>query len=486
MKVKSRFYNEIIKIDQTDEYLVYNLVNSGLVVLDSEVGSFLLERSGGDNFNIDESEIFFEVLQGLFDEGFLVESDIDEKALQMQRYSLEESKKSSNTSHIGLTIGTTILCNMGCPYCFQTVRPNKTLRDEKVINGIFTFVQGMINDAPVEKWDGISVTWFGGEPLINKEGIKKLTDGLIDICSRYDIPYDASIVTNGILLDNDTWEFLKQNRVDSVQVTIDGAKEIHDVYRPLKTPNSKNYEKILENLAMMPKDLSLVIRINTDKRVAASLEQLLVDLEKYEIWPQRAESVSLTLAWLKAYKGADVSKMINLTNEGFFEAENSFAQLKVTKFNEWVMKNNKPFSKIKWRTPERQGDCATWVSPYFFTIDPEGGVHKCWETLHDKDQSAGKTVGDGWKAKDYEKYTSYSRTTIHPVCYNCKFNPVCEGLSCAHDVVNNMKDDEFPCTPWKTKLQAYFKDMYLKMNENPETISFQRSQSNKNLTHANK
>jgi uncharacterized protein len=163
-----------------------------------------------------------------------------------------------------------------------------------------------------------------------------------------------------------------------------------------------------------------------------------------------------------------------------------FAALKVKKFNEWAKRNKKELSKIKWRIPEKQTDCPTWVSPYFFAIDPDGGVHKCWETLHDKNQGSGKDVLDKWEPEDYKAYTSYSRTTIHPTCYNCKFNPVCEGLTCAKEAIDEMQEAQLPCTPWKTKLPSYFRKMYLEMRRNPGDIALQRPSKKKMETHANK
>lgn len=486
MSLKNSFYNELVAIEEIDKFLIYNIQQGGLRVIDSEIGEFLSSLGSEDCFMIKDYPWMLETLIELEEGGFLVAKDLDERLLHRETFLENQKSKTLGPSHIGLTIGTTILCNMGCSYCFQAVRPNSSLRDEKIITGIVNFIEDMIMKAPVEKWEGISVTWFGGEPLVNKECIEKLTPGLYGLSQKFNIPYDAVIITNGILLDSSAWQFLRENHVSSLQVTIDGAKEVHDIYRPLKNPNTANYEKILENIAVMPADFSLVIRINTDKRVAASLPRLLDDFEKYGLWPQRHADISMTLAWLKAYKGADVSNMINLTREEFFEIENEFSKLKVDRFNKWAKANDKEPSKLKWRTPEKQGDCPTWVSPYSFAIDPEGGVHKCWETLHDKATSSGKEVGQEWNAEDYKKYSSYSRTTVHPTCYNCKFNPVCEGLSCSHDAVDVVDDSDLPCTPWKTMLSSYFKKMYLEKLTYPNEISFKRTRDAVVRTHSNK
>jgi uncharacterized protein len=385
-----------------------------------------------------------------------------------------------------ITIGTTILCNMGCPYCFQAVKPNKSLRDEKVISGIVSYLEDVINTANVKKWGSLGITWYGGEPLINQDAIRILSGKLIDLADRYSIPYDASMITNGILLTRETWQFLLNNKVSSVQVTIDGNKETHDKYRPLKNAGQRNYEQILENLSMMPQELQATIRINTDKNVAASLSHLLDDLQQYGIWPQRHRSFSVTLACLRPYPGADNSAMQFLSDGEFFEVRELFSALKVDRFNDWSAKSGGPMAKIKWRLPEKQSDCATYVSPYSFVFDPDGSIHKCWETIHETNKSSGHNVFSKWNPENFEKYLAYSRTRVHPTCYNCKFNPVCEGLSCAYDTLAQLDEDKFPCTPWKTKLDDYFKRMYLMSRVNPDGVSLGLAETSAYQTHANK
>ena len=485
-KLKQSFYNELIPVEETKESLLYNIVTGGLTVVNQAVSAVLKSVSDQPHFSISEYAEVEEELWDLHESGFLVDYHTDERAQYQANYIKTQDQKFRNNSHIGLTIGTTILCNMGCPYCFEVVKPNKTLRDEKVIDGIGDYIEGMINTADVQHWSSLSIIWYGGEPLINKEAIEKLSERFVQMSAQYDIPYSASIISNGILLDKDTWQFLKKNQVTDVQITIDGAKEVHNKYRPLKNAKGKNYEKILENLSVMPLGMNATIRVNTDRQVANSLEQLLDDLYSYGIWPQRYDAVSIDLAWLRSYEGADTSGLASLSNEEFFDIRHEFRMLQSKRFNNFAEANGMPSAKVKWHLPSKQSDCATYVSPYFFTFDPEGTIHKCWETVHDTKKSSGTDVFKRWNPDDFKRYLDYSRTKVHPVCYNCKFNPVCEGLSCAYDTLESLKEEEFPCTPWKAKLPDYFKKMYAMMQERPNEVLFSQQKENELQTHSNK
>jgi uncharacterized protein len=236
----------------------------------------------------------------------------------------------------------------------------------------------------------------------------------------------------------------------------------------------------------MPEGMQATIRVNTDKRVAATFGRLLDDLEEYGLWPQRHHAVTLALAWLRPYEGADVSQMVHLTQDEYFDVSNRFIRMKLERYNAWAANNAREQGRLKWHTPSQQSDCATFVSPYFFTFDPEGKIHKCWETIHDDRKSSGSDVFRQWNEQDFDKYLDYKRTDVHPVCAACKFNPVCEGLSCAYDALHDIKEDHFPCTPWKRNLKGYFKEMYTEMLKNPELVVLKSDKAKAHQTHANK
>lgn len=484
--IKSSYYNELIPIKSTGEFLLYNILTGGLQVLENQLGQTFAILKTLPAFQLQDYPSLEDELNNLSELGFLVDSQLDEIAAYQEDYHKSQLRKYTNNAHIGLTIGTTITCNMGCPYCFELVKPNKSLRKKEVVEGIANYIEDMIRRAPVKKWGGLSIIWYGGEPMINKEAIRLLSEHFIPLCSKYNIPYEASIITNGILMDKENWDFLVENHVTDVQITIDGAKEIHEEYRPLKNQNGKNYEKILENLSIMPEGVNANIRVNTDKKVAATLPRFLDDLQAYGIWPQRYKNISIKLAWLRSYKGADTENMAFMNQEEFFHIENEFSQLMIDRFQSWPAHTGKQRPKLKWKFPQKQTDCATYVSPYSFTFDPEGNIHKCWETIHDTSISSGKQVFDAWNPADFKKYLDYSRTNIHPTCYNCKFNPVCEGLSCAYDSLHAVEEGQFPCTAWKSQLPAYFEKMYDLMREDGSNVAIVSPKAAEFQTHANK
>ncbi|GAA0528830.1 radical SAM protein [Saccharopolyspora thermophila] len=102
-------------------------------------------------------------------------------------------------------------------------------------------------DAQLPHIESFDVTWFGGEPLVGKGSLLQLSDAFILRCDEAEVRYDASIITNGFLLDEATCRELAAQRVSSVQVGIDGPPTVHDRMRPLNNGRG-SFHTILANL----------------------------------------------------------------------------------------------------------------------------------------------------------------------------------------------------------------------------------------------
>jgi uncharacterized protein len=485
-RFKASKYNEWIPIPELSEFLLYNLATGGIEIFSEESGRFFSAIAGGEPFSEIDYPEQTPLIRYLFDKGFIVKGDLDEQQLLYRKY--EATKQilyDRESSAIGLTIGTTIICNMGCPYCFEFEKPNKTLKAGQVMDQIVAYIQDMINKSPVRRWTAMSVTWYGGEPLINSKAIQKLTPALLKICEKHNIAYNANIITNGLLLSKETWHLLLQNRVTLVQVTVDGPMVVHEKKRPLKTMNKeKNYWKILENLCLLPDGIKVNIRMNVDKLVAAGFEELLDDCQKIGLWPQRFESFQFSPAWLRSY---EETKLLDensqyLTNEEFFDELQRFKKIQLRRFNRWAGRNDIKDAKLRWVMPQLQEECATWVSPYSLVIDPEGYMHKCWETIHNAGDNIGH-VSEGFEIGKFDRFMNYDRYELNPICRACKYLPVCDQLSCSHQSIKYTKP---PCTYWKERAIPTLKEQYLAWKDNPDTIVLPENITHTNSGHENK
>lgn len=483
MKLKSNPYNILIPIFELNEFLLYNTFSGGLEILSDSEGELLGNLISLKEFEIDPNHIHSDLIQYFVSKEYFIESQVDFIKKAEDNYLTIKNIQANDT--IFLTIGTTISCNMDCPYCFEFVKPKRSLNDMKVIEQIPIYLTQLIKSKVDVIFKKISVTWYGGEPLMSINSIINLSPLLREFASKNNMLYDTNIITNGIYLTPDKVAILVEHGITKAQVTIDGAKDVHELNRPLKAKNKKNYIQILENLALLPKDFSVNIRINIDKNVANSLDELLNNLRDYGIWPNRYKNFSFTPAWLRTYDGEQLTeelKNVRLSVDEFFEAYQNFRLKQIDMFNNWASQEGGKNAKLSWDLPKYQADCPTWVNPNGLVIDPLGNIHKCWETIHDE-KLAPSNVFNDYDSKGFESYTSFNRFEVNEICRNCKFLPVCDQISCAHHATNNNVPQ---CTYWKYKTEDFIKEQYIKMKENPSLITQPKLLESVNTGHSNK
>ncbi|GAA2619925.1 radical SAM/SPASM domain-containing protein [Actinomadura fulvescens] len=122
-------------------------------------------------------------------------------------------------------------CNMGCGYCGQ-----KHFRLPKREQHRDAIKRRLIAAAEDPSTSGISVAWFGAEPMMGYAQILDLSAAVIPACGSAGIPYSAKMVTNGALLTLDKIRRLYHEcRLRFFEITLDGDAETHNSQRPLKS-----------------------------------------------------------------------------------------------------------------------------------------------------------------------------------------------------------------------------------------------------------
>lgn len=80
----------------------------------------------------------------------------------------------------------------------------------------------------------LTVTWFGGEPLIATDVIEALSPRLISLAEERGCDYKAWVFTNGYLLDEDVVDLLLRCRVTNIHIPLDGVGATNDATRRLQ------------------------------------------------------------------------------------------------------------------------------------------------------------------------------------------------------------------------------------------------------------
>jgi uncharacterized protein len=95
----------------------------------------------------------------------------------------------------------------------------------------------------------VSVTFFGGEPLLRFPLIRSAVGEARRMATERGKEISFSITTNGTLLTRETAGFLKENGI-SVCLSIDGPREIHDRNRPYASGRG-SYEDVSRGIELL-------------------------------------------------------------------------------------------------------------------------------------------------------------------------------------------------------------------------------------------
>ena len=96
----------------------------------------------------------------------------------------------------------------------------------------------------------ITIGFFGGEPLLCYDLIKRIIDySNKNIKNNGSIKF--SITTNGLLLNKDRLEYLKSQNVD-LCISIDGNEEIHNLNR-IYLNGRGSFNQVLKNVLLTKK-----------------------------------------------------------------------------------------------------------------------------------------------------------------------------------------------------------------------------------------
>jgi len=133
-------------------------------------------------------------------------------------------------------------CNLACRYCFAEegeYHGRRALMSFEVGKKALDF---LVHNSGSRT--NLEVDFFGGEPTMNWEVVKQLTEYGRSLEKEYNKKFRFTLTTNGILLDDEILEFANKE-MSNIVLSIDGRKEINDLMRPTRNGNGSSYDIIM-------------------------------------------------------------------------------------------------------------------------------------------------------------------------------------------------------------------------------------------------
>ncbi len=119
-------------------------------------------------------------------------------------------------------------CNLNCSYCFASqgkFHGDRALMSFEVGKRALDF---LIENSGSRR--NLEVDFFGGEPLMNWELVKRLVAYARSVEKQAGKNFRFTLTTNGMLIDDDVIDFANRE-MSNVVLSLDGRREIHDRFR---------------------------------------------------------------------------------------------------------------------------------------------------------------------------------------------------------------------------------------------------------------
>ena len=216
-----------------DWYIVIDTCSGSVHVVDEiayEIIGLFEERSREDilaemsrRFGEDPAELAacYDQVAALKDQGLLFSPDTFESmAGDLKRKTAGVVK--------ALCLHVSHTCNLNCAYCFAS--QGKYHGDRAVMS--FEVGKQALDFLVAHSGarHNLEVDFFGGEPLMNFDVVKRLVAYARSIEQEKNKRFRFTLTTNGILIDDDVIDFANRE-MSNVVLSLDGRKEIHDRFR---------------------------------------------------------------------------------------------------------------------------------------------------------------------------------------------------------------------------------------------------------------
>jgi uncharacterized protein len=199
----------------------------------------------------------------------------------------EEMVASLLNDRLHLILLPTEHCNFRCTYCYEDFSIGRM--SPATIQGVKRLI-----DRRLFSLRSLSVSWFGGEPLLAREVVKGISEHIVDAVSeRPDLHYEANMTTNGYLLDMSAVEHLAALGIRLFQISLDGPELLHD--RTRVRANSKgSFHQIWRNLLAIRDGTTptkVLLRVHLTPDNLPFMPEFLRHLRDTFLWDKRFSAV---------------------------------------------------------------------------------------------------------------------------------------------------------------------------------------------------
>ncbi len=171
--------------------------------------------------------------------------EIDELTRKGLLFSPEGEHKPAVYSGIikSMCLNVSHLCNLRCEYCFADGGTYNGAAENMSLDVALKAIDMIVSKSANRH--NLEVDFFGGEPLLNFDVVKKTVEYARSIEKAHNKNFRFTITTNAMLLNDEIIDFFNKEMYNVV-VSIDGRRSVHDCVR--KTASGKgSFDTAIKN-----------------------------------------------------------------------------------------------------------------------------------------------------------------------------------------------------------------------------------------------
>ena len=171
----------------------------------------------------------------------------------------------------GYTIMPTLGCNARCVYCYEEGRTQVKMTPE-ILEQTIRFI------LKTRKKERISLSWFGGEPLLCPD----IIDHICERLREENVPFKSIMVTNGSLITPEIIEKMRTRwNLNYLQISMDGAEQDY-IDRKRYYGNADRYHTVMHTISRLSEaGIRVAVRVNVDESNWPGIPQFLDDMKRF-------------------------------------------------------------------------------------------------------------------------------------------------------------------------------------------------------------
>ncbi len=369
---------------------------------------------------------------------------MDDNILNTVRHNWDRIKRSRPHS---VVLKMTNDCNLDCMYCYVDHKNVQFIKKD--------YVEKLFDELMIYDHQTACCVFHGGEPLIRYKEINEIIDLLKS--KKYGSRISFDIQTNGTIMNEEIIQMIRNNNI-SLGISLDGPKQIHDIYRTYKDGRG-SFDNVINTIITLTKEnircgfLAVVCDKSLDHLVEtvkwfSEMGITYIDIKPYfhsnnEVTltvDKYAEKMLELLTWLK-----DNPKKICIREFEFFA--NAICGIKPKKTSMCDKKN-------------------CWAGRDHLTMDCNGDIYICDRLLGHKGFVLGNIGNDHLDAilsnPLIRKFNSRKFEDVSE-CQVCEVNYICNMGCAATNLLEN--NDDFCCYSKTAALCEYYKKIISAMKD---------------------